>query len=495
MKKIYRFIKKNIFLIGIISFLIFIRFYRAVDFFTFNFDEEYQASLAFEQVKNFHLIWIGVSASNIGFYLGPGFTYLNALLLKLTNGDPISLAYFAPLLGVLTAFSLYFITREIFNKKIALLSMFFYLGSTLMNFLDRRFWNPLPIPFITIWLFYFLYKAQKDSRYFIGVAFLLAASLHVHLALLVFWPVVLFYVIKNILKVSLKVWLLCIGVYLLVVSPLIVFDFVHNFDNILTPVRYLQNKNIEHRQVTSGTINGHWNVWLDSLSRYWYIAPVTNLQNEQCLGQYCVIAPGNKLIAVLSLLALGYLFYGSIKDKKKRYLSVMILFGVVFFILYPGYSAEYYLLGFFVLFPIVLAQFFDKVPNLLTILVMGIFITLNSLTIINSTQAQFGLTVRKSAIKKVMAVVQDKPYALENYGKDPRKYHPYGGWRFLFKIYGQTPTKSFADEFFGWIYQKEITNQKPYYRVIVSDSVVYKTLLNPILEFKEGAYYFYVFKY
>src|SRR3989344_6365810 len=74
-----------------------LRLYKVAEFFTFNFDEEYQASLAWEQVKNFHPIWIGVSASNVGYYLGPGFTYLNAFLFKISNGDPISLAWFSAL--------------------------------------------------------------------------------------------------------------------------------------------------------------------------------------------------------------------------------------------------------------------------------------------------------------------------------------------------------------------------------------------------------------
>jgi len=478
----------------IVLVLIFIRFYRAADFFTFNFDEEYQAHLAYEQVKDFHPIWIGVSASNIGFYLGPGFTYLNALLFKLSGGDPISLAYFAPFLGVVTGLSLYFVTKEIFNKKIAFLAMVIYLGSTLMNFLDRRFWNPLPIPFITIWLLYFLYRAQKDTRYFIAVSLLMAASLHVHMSLLVFWPLVLFYIIAHLKKITLKTWLLSIVVYLVVISPLIVFDFVHNFDNIATPIRYFQNKNIEHQKVTAGTINSHWVVWLNSLSRYLYIAPQTDLQNEQCLGQHCAITPAVKYLSIFPLISLVYLIWRSLKDPKRRYLLVMLVFSMVFFILYPGYSAEYYLLNFFVLFPIVLALFFDILPTVLTVLLLALFIIFNSLTVLKSSQALYGLTTRKMGIEKVMKTIGDKSYSLENYGKENRKYHPYGGWRYLFKIYGSTPTKSFADEFFGWIYQNELTDTKPYYKVVVSDSIEYKSKETPVANFKMGTYYYYIFK-
>ena len=173
----------------------------------------------------------------------------------------------------------------------------------------------------------------------------------------------------------------------------------------------------------------------------------------------------------------------------------MTAFSMIFFIFYPGYSAEYYLLNFFVLFSVILGLFFEKLPNWFTIIFVAFFIIFNSLTILNSTQARFGLNTRKNGIKKVMMTVGDKPYALENYGKDPRKYHPYGGWRYLFKIYGKKPVQSFADEFFGWIYQDEISNEKPFYRIVVSEDVEYKSLAKPVLRFKQGAYYFYVFKF
>ncbi len=486
-------LSKKIFAMIVIAFLIYIRFYRAVDFFSFNFDEEYQAHLAYEQVKNFHPIWIGVSASNLGFYLGPGFTYLNAFLFKLTNGDPISLAIFAPLWGIITAFSLYFVAREIFGKKPAFWAIIFYLGSSLLNFFDRRFWNPLPIPFITIWLFYSLIKAEKDSRYFILTSFLLATSAHIHLSLFVFWPLALFFVIKNIKKISLKTWALIIGVYILIISPLIVFDFNHNFDDLLMPLRFIQNHNIENRNVTIQSIDSHWGVWLSSLGRLWFIKPVTDIQNEQCLGQNCLITPGNKYLIYLSLVIIFYFLYNCIKDIKKRHLLLMMIFSMIFFVFYPGYSAEYYLLNFFILFCIVVGLFLADIPQIVTIIGIIVFIAANSVTIFKSPQYQYGLTFRRRLIKRVMVVVGNTPYSLETYGKDPRKYHPYGGWRYLFKIYGKKPAQSFADEFFGWIYQNEITSEKPQMKVAISEGIPYKSKEKPLAIVKEGNYYGYVF--
>ena len=96
--------KKNL-MIGFVIFLIALslRVYRLESRYQFGLDEEYQATLAMTIVDDFHPIWIGVSASDTGFYLGPYWTYLTALLLKISNGDVLITAYFAALVGSITA--------------------------------------------------------------------------------------------------------------------------------------------------------------------------------------------------------------------------------------------------------------------------------------------------------------------------------------------------------------------------------------------------------
>ncbi|KKQ38833.1 MAG: hypothetical protein US54_C0002G0021 [Candidatus Roizmanbacteria bacterium GW2011_GWA2_37_7] len=80
--KLPRLMKENFVLCVIFFLILFVRLWKVPELFNFTFSEEMQAFLAWEQVKNFHPIWIGVSAANINYYLGPGFTYLNAMLFK-----------------------------------------------------------------------------------------------------------------------------------------------------------------------------------------------------------------------------------------------------------------------------------------------------------------------------------------------------------------------------------------------------------------------------
>jgi len=182
----------NFLLFLLVGILIFSRFYQIEKFFYFGVDEEYQALLAWSQIKNFHITWIGVSASNIGYYLGPGLTYLGAILLWLSRGNPIiSFAYFASFIGIATALSLYFITLKLYNFKTALISLFLYTFSPFAFYYDRRYW-PIAIPLIALWLFYSLIQSFKNSRWLFLTAFLIGISYHIHITLWLFWPLIFF---------------------------------------------------------------------------------------------------------------------------------------------------------------------------------------------------------------------------------------------------------------------------------------------------------------
>ncbi|PIZ62473.1 hypothetical protein COY16_04115, partial [Candidatus Roizmanbacteria bacterium CG_4_10_14_0_2_um_filter_39_13] len=174
-------------------------------------------------------------------------------------------------------------------------------------------------------------------------------------------------------------------------------------------------------------------------------------------------------------------------------LSALALF-MVSFMFYSGYSAEYYLLGFLILFSIVVGVVVSKVNNIILFLALSFFIFFNGYTVLASNQEQYGLITRKKLIQSMMNTVGDKPFSLEVYGTDPRKYHPYGGWRYLFKTYGATPVQSFADEFFGWIYPDEISDTKPDYKIVVTDSKEFELKNESLQTFHEGVFNGHIFK-
>lgn len=479
--------------IGIILIAALLRFWHVGEFFSFNFDEEYQATLAWSIVKDFHPIWIGVSASNVGYYLGPGFTYLNSFLFFLSQGDPLILGYFAAFLGVVTTTVLYLTVNDLFSKRAALFAAAFYGFSAFIIYFDRRFWNPSPIPLISILMVYSLIKGQKDTRWFILTAILVGLSLHVHLSLLIFFPIILVYVLKKIKHISFKT---CVGMalsYLIITSPLLVFDFVHNFDNLLAPIRFFQNAHDPNHVPQISRIVAYITVFIGMLGRLWFLQPYTNIQNEHGLGAHSDATPGNVILGLLSLSMIVRLALRIKTDEKYRIIFLPVALFILSFILYPGVAGEYYLLGFVALFTVVFGLAMARMPLPISIPIMTIFAIVNMYTVFTTTQEPYGLKTRKEIVHKTMVLVGERSYYLETIGRDPRKYHPYGGWRYLFKEYGRQPDQSHADEFFGWIYPEEISQKKPELRVIVSEE---KKIKPPqlISEFSHGAFTIYITK-
>ena len=163
-----------------------LRFWHIGQNFIFDIDTEYQSLFGATLLKHFHILWIGVSAGNIGYYLGPGLVYLTAILLWFTKGDPISLAYFASSVGVVTSVSTYYIANRLYGRKTALIAFCLYGFSAFIISYDRRYW-PIGIPLIALWIFYSLEQAKTNTRWLIFASLLIGASYHIHLSLLFFW--------------------------------------------------------------------------------------------------------------------------------------------------------------------------------------------------------------------------------------------------------------------------------------------------------------------
>jgi len=449
--RINQFIKKNFIFILLFLILILSRLYKINNFFYFGIDEEYQALLAWSQIKNFHITWIGVSASNIGYYLGPGLTYLSAILLWLSHGNPISLAYFASFIGILTALSLYFITLKLYNFKTALISLFLYIFSPFAFYYDHRYW-PIAIPLIALWLFYSLIQSFKNSRWLFLTAFLIGISYHIHITLWLFWPFIIFTFIYLFIKkkILLLTILISISIFMLITLPLLVFDFVHNFDNLKLPLRLI---------TTIGQGSG-----VNVISRF---------NDFVLIFSKIFFSKYSSLSAVASiLLFISFIFFCihlTINNKKNYQqllitsypllITLLFFFGFIFF---PSPMQEYY----FVLplpFVILITSIILSKIRHFSYLILFTFFCLNVYNFIKRpiySDYQNKLIIIKESAK----LVKSNAFILEIDGE----YLYNGGWRYLFQTNNLTPTQSTADNIFSWIYPDEISNEKPKYKLIIS---------------------------
>lgn len=499
------FLSTNYFVTFIIFILaLFLRTYNLENLFVFTIDEEYLFTQAQTIVEDFHLIWIGLSVS-VGFYMGPLMTYITALLIYLFK-DPVAGGYLAAFIGSVTATTVFLVGRSLFNSKVGVVAGLLYAGLPLVIFYDQRFWNNTPIPLISLLLFYSLYKAIKNPKWWIMFSFLSGLVFHTNLTLFPYLIVGALLFLLHFKKISLKIILISVFFFLLVYSPLLVFDYFHNWSNITSPFRF-RSESVYKDNTTE--INKHAKALFNFLGRFYYLNIGSINVDENHWG--CTSVSGNNVPSyrdkystytnpplVISFASLGLIIFFLIskntwKDSKKRLLGVMILLFVGFFLIFPGGALEYYLLPIFSLLPFIPALVISNFKGikkyigysfLIIVLTYAIFVVINS-------DSQLGIGSQKRIIEKVLNVVNDKNFELQEKGE----CRGYAGWRYLFTIYGKTPVKSSIDSTFGWLYKDKMSeNPNVKYTVIVFENraVSIEKLNNIVAEFEEGGFKAYV---
>lgn len=479
-----------------VALILFLRLYRIVDLYTFGIDEEVIFLHAWEQVKDFHPIWIGVSVFQANYYLGPGLIYLTAFFLKISQGDLSILAYGAALTGLLTTYLVYYCGQTITgSRKVAVIAAVLYGGSAWINFFDRLYWNPSFIPLLTILTLYALAKLPQDKRYIILLGILYGAYLHVHISLCILAPIIGIAILKHLRATPKKYFFLAILGYMVVTSPLVVFDYYHGYDNLLMPYRMIsKDAKISIPRDPTNTKMSHAKVLFEALGRFWYLAPPKSAPSNSCKSIVC-----NQ--SVQTALSLGsILLIGMALVKAKRTYAHILLWSaggmyVLGFIVFPGYPMEYYLTGLCIILPFLFAQSLSHLHKYVLCIILAAFLTANIFAVTQSNQDARGLAVRKALVLDTIQELHDAPYTLETDLRDGMTYNDYGGWRYAFGIYGYAPVSSFADPVYGWIYKNELRAEKPRYRVVVSDANEYKASSKPLFRFTKGIYHSYIFDY
>jgi 4-amino-4-deoxy-L-arabinose transferase-like glycosyltransferase len=421
------------FLFFIILFIgIFLRFFELDKRFVFDIDVMYQALYAQTIVKDFHVIWIGVSASNLGYYLGPGLVYLTAFLFKIYNSDPVILGFFASSIGVLTILSIYYISKKLYNEKTALIASGIYSFTLFISNYDRKFW-PIFIPLIGIWMYYELVKTNKNINFLLLLAFLIGVSFHIHLSLILFIPFILYAIVSTLNLKNWNIYLASMTIYLIMTSPLIVYDFVHNFDNLLLPIRIFTDRKIE---ITSSF------TFVSILNR-----------KLQLFREF----------TIPSLIFLSFLFKKS--DLKINYLKSIIVVFLLAMIFYPGPFQQYYLVFAFPFFALATGILLEKINSKILLVFFTMYAVFNIYSFLNIKNIK-ELTYKKNVIAKICPTLTGD-YRLE-VGEKGRDFN---GWHYLFTHYCRRPANSDVDSMFGWLYQSEIKDTAKNQRIIYTNQL------------------------
>lgn len=239
--KIKDFIKNNKFEVFLVALIVLValvlRLYRISDFLTFLGDEGRDVRVVRDLITKGDLIFIGPQTSVGNMYLGPLYYYLIAPALFLSRLDPVGPAVANALIGTLTVFLTWLVTREWFGRVAGVLASLFFAISPVAIIYSRSSWNPNPAPLFALicaWGIYQVWAKQKH-KWIILTAISLGFALQMHYLCLLLIPFLGFFWLLSLrdqgkqgkiklIRSSLVGFLLLI----LMMSPLVLFDLKHD---------------------------------------------------------------------------------------------------------------------------------------------------------------------------------------------------------------------------------------------------------------------------
>lgn len=225
----------------------FFRLYKIDQYMTFLGDEGRDVIVVRKLLVDFDPILVGPGTSIGNMYLGPLYYYLMAPFLLFANFSPVGPAVMIALLGIITVFLVWFITREWFGKLGAFAASFLYAISPVVIIYSKSSWNPNIMPIFSLICIYAIWRIYKYFEFWwialIGISFALVLNSH-YLGLLLapvlftYWVFTLFKINKitkakrkENLRNFIKFTTLGTIIFVFLMSPLVIFDARHEWRN------------------------------------------------------------------------------------------------------------------------------------------------------------------------------------------------------------------------------------------------------------------------
>lgn len=470
-------------LIIILGLAFIFRFYRLNDWLIFGMDQENEALIIQNILSGKHFPAIGLSISDTGVYRGPFILYLFAIIQAIFRGNPIGGAVVASLLGIITTFTVYIVGKKMYSQRVGFFASFFYGSSFLISYYDRQFWNPSLIPLMSILIGFCIYRILKGNLRIIPFTFFLfGISLHAHISVMIFFPLIIMTLFKKRREIPVKFLILSLLLFLITQIPLIIFDLRHNFINtkaILSLFSGSKNAIIQHTSISERLI-----LSASTLGRVVALPPEVDLFVES--GQCKELLPFRKNpYPELIVLAIGGIGIFRVKfnrikqlsDKNvpqirdytaKNVLFLIFLLTAGFILFYNRQLFEYYFLYLFPWISIVFGLSLDfmwqkEFGKFVAIPILFLFLILNLYSLYTASYS-YSFKDKRDTINFVKNNLHTSSYTLEALGECPR----FGGYRYLFEYYIGVPSTSYMDSYFAWLYPEKIKGKKAEKIVLLS---------------------------
>jgi 4-amino-4-deoxy-L-arabinose transferase-like glycosyltransferase len=325
---------------GVILIALGLRLWKIDQYMNFLGDEGRDALIVSKIITEGNLPFIGPPTSVGDMYLGPLYYYMMTIPMFLSGLNPVSAAVMVAIIGTATVGLIYLLARKWFGSAGASVAAFLYAISPVAIVYSKSSWNPNPVPFFTLIIFGSLYLAHKSKNYlwFIITGIGMAAVLQMHYLSLILLPIIgSIWFIELILSINKsqlhnfwKGTLIGGGMFLIIMLPLILFDFKHDFLNFHAFEAILLGKNETVAQ--TGLFGKIWPIY-----------------QEKLIGRYMV--GGNwwlsLIVAVGLLLPIIFGVYQKISKKRDFWviglLALWLFLGLIGAAFYRGEIYDHYL--------------------------------------------------------------------------------------------------------------------------------------------------------
>lgn len=371
MKNLFIKLSKDRYLLSAITIFLlgaFLRFYKLGEYATFLGDQGRDAIIIKKILTLEHLPAIGAPTSVGQVYLGPFYYYFIAPWLLIFSYQPVGLAFGVAFFSSLYILINYFIIKEFFNKKTAIISSFLIASSAVLIESSRFSWNPNLLPVFSLLALYFSIKSYEKFKlfYFVLAGTFLSFSTQLHyLAIFIFVPLLIFAFLKMIenkkqLKVILFGNLLIFLSFLFFSLPLLIFDVRHKFLNTQNFIKLFKYSNT----VTNNKIVSLFDTFLN-------------------LNKYTFNISINSFFAGLILLIFFLSFILMVKKQNNvRTFLLFFIFLLIGISLYAGPKHQHYFGIIYPIYYILIAYFlsfltFSLLGNFLIILFLIFYLFFN----------------------------------------------------------------------------------------------------------------------
>jgi len=451
----------SIILLLLLTFLF--RIYKIEDLFYFSYDEEIPAFIGRKLLLFGDISLLG-GVTPFGFHLAPYFYWFLAFLLFLGKLNPIIWSFAGAAIATVTTLMMFVVGKELFNKKVGYLAASFWTFSYLANLYDRHMWALYWGSLISLVVIYGLYKIAKGNEkftYLLGAT--LAFAIQTDLSNLIF--IALAAIVWFIYKIPIrKSTIFAALIVTLSFTPIVVFDLTHSFANTKPAIEYFK-KGLSHPANNPQGFVGNTLFFPRVFSRLIYPSGSDQVATNY---SYCPDLAFGKLknvpvllVIITSTIVIAFLARSIRAPFQFKVMSLLVilyyagiqLFGTVF----KSDIFEHYISGLFGIFLLILAFFIAKLPKKIWLIVLAVFVFFN-LQKLFSAQNNMGLTYKRQAIEYSMQAVGNRDFSLDSLSTCWK----YGGYRYLFAVYGREPVKSYVDPNLAYLYGPiEVAFQHP----------------------------------